>query len=72
MSDISKIAGVLLLNSEGVGISVDELAMKSNVTKENVYKRVSDLRNEWGFTIYSNYRKVNGVKELHYRMAIAS
>lgn len=67
MSDISKIAGVLLLDQSVAGLTVDKIARKAYVTRDAVYKRVHDLRNE-GFTIYSNYRNVNGVPQLHYRM----
>jgi hypothetical protein len=69
MSQLSKVAKHLRRNNAGVGITVASLARAAGIPKESVYKRVSDLRNIEGHTIYSNYRVVNGQKKLYYRFA---
>lgn len=69
MSQLSQVAKHLRRNTAGAGISVAKLAKLSGVPKEAVYKRVSDLRNEEGKTIYSNYRTVGGKRTLFYRIA---
>lgn len=56
-----------LRNHAKDGITVSNLARMARVTKDAVYKRVSDLRES--YKIYSNYRNVNGKKTLFYRMA---
>jgi DNA-binding Lrp family transcriptional regulator len=68
MTQIDKIARVLAKNNRGSGITVARIADRAGVSKDSVYKRVHDLRNE-GFTIYSNYRTVNGQRKLYYRMS---
>ena len=68
MSQIDRIATVLAKNNKGAGITVSQIAKLARVPRENVYKRVSDLRSE-GFAIYSNYCNVNGERKLYYRMA---
>lgn len=69
MSQLSQVAKQLRRNTSGAGISVDKLAKLTGASKESVYKRVSDLRNEEGKTIYSNYRTVKGKRTLFYRIA---
>lgn len=69
MSQLSRVAKQLRRHSDGVGITVAKLAKLSGVPKESVYKRVNDLRNEEGKTIYSNYRIVNGKRTMFYRIA---
>lgn len=69
MAQIDKIARVLAKNNRGSGITVARIADRAGVPKGNVYKRVHDLRNE-GYTIYSNYRYVNGERKLYYRMSV--
>ena len=70
MSQIEKIARYLAKNNKGPGVTVAKIADRTGSTKDNVRKRVYDLRNE-GFKIYSNYRKVNGERKLYYRMSTA-
>lgn len=68
MSQIDKMVKVLAKNNKGSGITVAKIAKLARMPRENVAKRVYDLRAE-GFRIYSNYRKVNGKRKLYYRMA---
>jgi predicted transcriptional regulator len=69
MSHLSRVAKVLRTNTKGAGITVGRLAQLSGLSKIAVYKRVSDLRNAEGHTIYSNYRMVNGKRKMFYRFA---
>lgn len=69
MSQLSKVAKVLRRNNTGRGITAAQVAKLSGVPKDSVYKRVSDLRNVEGKTIYSNYRNVNGKRKMYYRFA---
>jgi DNA-binding Lrp family transcriptional regulator len=69
MSQLSKVANVLQKNNRGAGITVAQVARLTGVPKTSVSKRVYDLRNLEGHTIYSNYRKVNGQRKLYYRFA---
>ncbi len=66
---MSKVAKVLRRNSTGRGITAAQVAKLAGVSKDAVYKRVSDLRNMEGKTIYSNYRIVNGTRKMFYRFA---
>lgn len=68
MSQIDAIFNVLVNNTEIPGITPTQLAKKSRVPVENVYKRIHDLRNE-GLTIYLNTRKVKGRTQTFYRLA---
>jgi predicted transcriptional regulator len=69
MSQLSKVAKVLRQNTKGAGITVAQIARLTGVPKDSVRKRVSDLRNLEGKTIYSNYRNVNGKRKMFYRFA---
>lgn len=69
MSHLSRVAKVLRANTKGAGITVGRLAQLAGLSKDAVYKRVSDLRNVEGKTIYSNYRVVNGKRKMFYRFA---
>ena len=69
MSQIDRIATVLAKNNKGAGITVSQIAKLALVPRDNVSKRVADLRSE-GYAIYSNYRKVNGERKMYYRMAV--
>ena len=69
MSELSRVAKTLRQNSTSPGITPRALAKLSGVTVENARKRVYDLRNEEGKTIYSNYRNVNGKRTMFYRIA---
>jgi hypothetical protein len=69
MSQLSKVAKVLRRNNTGRGITAAQVAKLAGVPKDSVYKRVSDLRNMEGKTIYSNYRTVNGTRKMFYRFA---
>lgn len=69
MSQLTKVAKHLRRNSTGAGITVAKLAKLAGVPKQNVYKRIYDLRTLEGKTIYSNYRTVNGERKMYYRIA---
>ncbi len=69
MSQLSKVAKVLRQNNKGAGITVAQVARLTGVPKASVSKRVYDLRNLEGKTIYSNYRTVNGQRKMYYRIA---
>ena len=66
-SQIEKIETALVNHNTGPGITVAAIAKIAGVSKDTVYKRVSDLRES--YTIYSNYRVVNGKRKLFYRLA---
>jgi DNA-binding Lrp family transcriptional regulator len=68
-TQLRRIAKQLRRNNRGPGITVAKLAKLANVSKDTVYKRVHDLRQEPGRVIYSNYRVVNGERKLYYRIA---
>lgn len=69
MSQLTKVAKHLRRNNRGVGITAAALAKAAGVPKQNVYKRIYDLRVLEGKTIYSNYRIVNGMRKMYYRIA---
>jgi len=69
MSHLSRVAKALRRNSKGAGVTAGRLAQLTGLSKDAVYKRVSDLRNVEGKTIYSNYRNVNGTRKMFYRIA---
>ena len=66
-TQMEKIETVLRKYNTGAGITADRIASIARVPRENVSKRVSDLREF--YTIYSNTRLVNGVKTVFYRLA---
>ena len=57
----------LLRHNAGPGITVDSIARMARVPREAVSKRVADLREF--YSIYTNYRKVNGKRTAFYRLA---
>ncbi len=67
-SQIEKIETVLARYNTGAGITADKIASMARVPRENVSKRIYDLR-EWGYTIYTNYRNVKGKRTAFYRLA---
>jgi len=67
MSQIDKVVDVLSRNTETPGLTASMIAKKTRIPRDNVRKRVHDLRNE-GFEIYTNYRMVNGRRKAYYRM----
>lgn len=69
MSQLNRVADVLSRNTSTPGITVSAIAKAARVPKENVYKRICDLRHE-GLRIYSNFRKVNGRRKMYYRLAV--
>ena len=69
MSHITRVENVLRKNNTGSGITAGKLAQLSGLSKIAVYKRVSDLRNVHGETIYRNFKKVNGKRKMFYRIA---
>jgi len=66
-TQISKIENALLNHNASPGITPRAVAKIARVPLETVYKRVADLREF--YTIYSNYRNVNGERKLYYRLA---
>ncbi len=66
-SQMEKIENVLAKNNTGAGITAAAIAKLAGVTRDAVYKRIADLREE--HTIYSNYRTVNGKRKVFYRFA---
>ena len=66
-TQIEKIENVLLRHNAGPGITVDSIARIARVPREAVSKRVADLREF--YSIYTNYRKVNGKRTAFYRLA---
>ena len=67
-SQINKILTVLSNNPKTPGLTASMIARKARMPRDNVRKRVADLRSE-GFNIYTNFRKVNGKRKAYYRMA---
>jgi len=63
-----KIANVLMRYNANPGVTPMQVSKRAGVPLESVYKRVSDLRNE--FDIYTNTRMVNGRRTSFYRMAV--
>lgn len=68
MSDATKIEKFLRRNTKTPGITPAKLARLTGLSKDAVYKRVGDLRDN-GAAIYSNYRVVKGKRTMFYRMA---
>lgn len=66
-TQIEKIETALRKHNTGPGITARAIARLARVPVETVYKRVSDLRND--YTIYSNKRVVNGEAKTFYRFA---
>lgn len=69
MSQMTKVAKALRQNNKGAGITVAQITRLTGVPKSSVSKRVYDLRTMEGYTIYSNYRNVNGKRKMYYRFA---
>jgi biotin operon repressor len=68
MTQIEKVANYLSRNTTSPGVTASKIASDTKVPRENVIKRISDLRNE-GYTIFSNKRTLkNGRKALYYRL----
>jgi biotin operon repressor len=70
MTQIDKIVEALAANEKSFGLTASMIAKKTRVPRENVRKRIHDLRNE-GFLIHTNYRMVNGVRKAYYLMSDA-
>ena len=69
-TQITKVFNYLMKSGQTYpGVTAANVAAKTRVPLESVYKRVSDLRNE-GLTIYTNTRKVKGKKVNYYRLAV--
>ena len=66
-TQIEKIENVLLKYNTGPGITADKVAKIARVPRDSVAKRVSDLRET--YTIYTNWRKVDGKRTAFYRLA---
>lgn len=69
MSQLSRVAKVLRKNTKSPGITASAIAKAAGVPRTSVAKRISDLRNVEGHTIYSNFRTVNGTRKMFYRLA---
>jgi hypothetical protein len=68
MSQADKIVRALNKNNKYPGMTASMVAKAARVPRDNVAKRVHDLRNE-GFAICTNYRLVNGKRKAYYRLA---
>ena len=66
-SQMKKIENVLRKYNTGAGITADRVAKIARVPRENVGKRVYDLREF--YSIYTNYRNVAGKRTAFYRFA---
>lgn len=66
-TQIEKIENVLLRYTDGPGVTTSKIASLARVPREAVSKRVADLREH--YTIYTNYRNVNGKRTAFYRLA---
>ena len=66
-TQIEKIETVLRKHNKGAGITASRVANLAKVPYEAVSKRVSDLRET--YTIYTNYRNVDGKRTAFYRFA---
>jgi predicted transcriptional regulator len=69
MTQLTRVAKQLRRNNKMPGITPANLARLAGVPLSAVHKRVSDLRNVEGKTIYSNFRTVKGKKRMFYRIA---
>ncbi|MGA1569879.1 MAG: hypothetical protein ACO38K_09460 [Ilumatobacteraceae bacterium] len=69
MSQLSKVAKFLRSNNTGAGVTASMVAKATGVPRDSVLKRISDLRNVEGHTIYSNTRLVRGQRKVYYRFA---
>lgn len=67
-SILNRVFTQLARNTSGAGISVALLAARSKTSRDNVRKRVYDLRTA-GFDIYTNQKVVNGKIKNFYRLA---
>ena len=67
LTQITKIENALLRHNTGPGITAKAVARIARVPVEAVAKRVSDLREV--YTIYTNWRKVDGKRTAFYRLA---
>lgn len=68
MTQCEKIANVLRKNTKGAGITPARIAQLARVSRDAVYRRVSELRSD-GMQIFTNSRKVDGKKQTYYRYA---
>ena len=68
-TQIEKIENVLLRYNTGAGVTADSIARMAKVPRENVGKRVYDLREY--YQLYTNYRDVNGKRTAFYRLSHA-
>lgn len=66
-TQIEKIENVLLRHTASPGVTSAAIARIARVPREAVAKRVSDLREY--YSIYTNYRKVDGKRTAFYRLA---
>ena len=66
-TQVEKIENVLRRYNTGAGITADKIANLARVPRENVSKRVYDLREM--YNIYTNYRDVDGKRTAFYRFA---
>ena len=66
-TQIEKIENILLRRTASPGVTAQAIANMARVPYETVAKRVYDLREY--YTIYTNYRSVNGKRTAFYRLA---
>lgn len=67
MSLLARITKTLKNNKSEKGVTADRLAKLAKTTKDNVYRRIYDLRSE-GFEIVSNVQLVKGQRKTFYRL----
>lgn len=63
-----RVANVLARNTKK-GITAERLASQANVTLDNVYRIVYDLKNDRGMNIDRNYVTKNGRRTVVYTVA---
>jgi biotin operon repressor len=68
MTHLTKIATVLANCSKDFGVTASMIAKKTHVPRNSVRKRIHELRSE-GYSIHTNYRKINGVRKAYYLMS---
>lgn len=66
-TQVEKIETALRKYAVSPGVTAKAIAQRTKVPLANVYKRICDLRQT--YTIYTNYRKLNGKRTAFYRLA---
>ncbi len=69
MRQLCMVGKVLRRNTRLPGVTVAQIARQTGLDRDAIYRRIYDLREVEGKTIYSNFRNVNGTRKMYYRMA---